>query len=150
MPLTLLLGDTFPSGKIYMSERRHERQERRSPDATPNRKERRPSSAASVASTTGASSYDTVPETEEYSVNSPIRETSGRNMLMAVASPGPEESRAHHSRGHSRSHSVIETGSASTRRRDKAAVGFACLNCKRAHLACDGKCSQEVGRHRAD
>lgn len=120
-----------------MSGPRHADETGQEHGAGPNYNRRR--SVNSVTSTAGASSYGTAQETEERNPQSPRppNETRHRRML-SESSADSRRSGSQSSRGHGRTQSVVETRSTNTRRREKAAVGFACLNCKKAHLACDG------------
>lgn len=101
---------------------------------------RRQNSVASVASTTGASSYtSTAHERDDFDrLQSPTR-SDVRRFGRANETVNVGHSRSQSLGGPSQGQSYPETRSVITRRREKAAVGFACLNCKKAHLACDGK-----------
>lgn len=88
-------------------------------------------SAASIESTTDASSHVSSKH-DRYRSRSPDFSALDRTRSDGTAQSGRY--------GHSRTQSMISDSTRSqTRRREKAAVGFACLNCKKAHLACDGK-----------
>lgn len=117
----------------------------RTTDPRSGRGERRASNT-SLASTAGASSYDSIAnEREDYfPQNSPriSHELDLRRVMSGSSTAGVGHSRSQSVGDLTRSHSISDiTRSSNTRRRDKAAVGFACLNCKKAHLACDGKIS---------
>lgn len=105
-------------------------------------RERRTSNT-SLASTAGASSYDSLANEREDPFQTSPRASNDldlRRVMSGSSVAGHEHTRSQSFSDLTRTHSINDSSRASnTRRRDKAAVGFACLNCKKAHLACDGK-----------
>lgn len=102
----------------------------------------RRASLVSLSSTADTSSYESAPqEQDEYQRQSPPSLSTKTSMSSNDYDNWRPDSDAGSSRdGLGRSQSFTESSRAgNTRRREKAAVGFACLNCKKAHLACDGE-----------
>lgn len=97
----------------------------------------------SIASTAGASSFDSAgqdQESESVHQSTQSNRPELRRMLSGTSSTSglTQTETSPPSLGRSQSMTDPSRG-ANTRRREKTAVGYACLNCKKAHLACDGK-----------
>ena len=101
----------------------------------------------SLASTIGASSYDSTNQDQEQDQanRSPSTTRLGLERILSGTSTASSHARTESNPPLERSQSVTDSSrGVNTRRREKAAVGFACLNCKKAHLACDGRFSLQM------